>query len=67
MQAALREDEKNCKHLEDNESDASGAKEDEVAPEGLVYSNDDVYLFEVDPKSEDETQTSFPNDLRTQE
>jgi len=50
-------------HLEENESDAaSGAKVDELfAPEGLVYSDDEAYLFEVE--SEDETWTSFPKDV----
>ena len=40
--------------LEENESDAaSGAEEDKlVAPEGLVYSDDEAYLFEVE--SEDD-------------
>jgi len=49
-------------HLEENESDAaSGAEEDElVVPEGLVYSDDEGYLFEVE--SEDETR-SFPKDV----
>ena len=45
-------------HLEENESDAaSGAK----VAQGLVYSDDEAYLFEVE--SEDETRTSFPKDL----
>ena len=50
-------------HLEENESDAaSGAEEDKlVAPEWLVYSDDEGYLFEVE--SEDETRTSFPKDV----
>jgi hypothetical protein len=55
--------EHNANDSEDNESDAaSGAKVDEgVAPEGLVYSDDEAYLFEVD--SDDEFRTSFPKDL----
>ena len=50
-------------HLEENESDAAiGAEEDKlVAPEWLVYSDDEAYLFEVE--SEDETLTSFPKDI----
>jgi len=45
-------------HLEENLSDAaSGAK----VAQGLVYSDDEAYLFEVE--SEDETRTSFPKDL----
>jgi hypothetical protein len=50
-------------HLEENESDAaSGTEEHElVAPAGLVYSDDEAYLFEVE--SEDETRTSFPKDV----
>jgi len=46
--------------LEENESDAaSGVEEDKlVASEGLVYSDDEAYLFEVE--SEDEFWTSFP-------
>ena len=45
-------------HLEENESDAaSGAK----VAQGLVYSDDEAYLFEVEAK--DETRTSFPKDL----
>ena len=41
-----------------NESDAAtGAK----VAQGLVYSDDEAYLFEVE--SEDETRTSFPKDL----
>ena len=49
--------------MEENESDAaSGAEEDKlVVPEGLVYSDDEVYLFEVE--SEDEFRTSFPKDV----
>ena len=49
--------------MEENESDAaSGAEEDKlVAPEGLVYSDDEAYLFKVE--SEDEFQTSFPKDV----
>jgi len=49
--------------LEENESDAaSGVEEDKlVAPEGLVYSDDEAYLFEVE--SEDEFRTSFPKDV----
>ena len=44
-------------HLEENESDAaSGAK----VAQGLVYSDDEAYLYEVE--SEDETRTSFPKD-----
>ena len=50
-------------HLEENESDAAiGAEEDKlVAPEWLVYSDDEAYLFEVE--SEDETLTSFSKDI----
>jgi hypothetical protein len=47
-------------NLEGNESDAASGVEKHklVAPEGLVYSDDEAYLFEVE--SEDETRTSFP-------
>jgi len=31
------------------------------APEGLIYSDDDAYLFEVE--SDDEFRTSFPKDV----
>jgi hypothetical protein len=50
-------------HLEKNGSDAASGAEDYklVAPEGLVYSDDEAYLFEVE--SEDETRTSFPKDV----
>ena len=50
-------------HLEENGSDAASGAEDYelVAPEGLVYSDDEAYLFEVE--SEDETRTSFPKDV----
>jgi len=45
-------------HLEENELDeASCAK----VTQGLVYSDDEAYLFEVE--SEDETRSSFPKDL----
>ena len=49
--------------MEENESDAaSGAEKHKlVAPEGLVYSDDEAYMFEVE--SEDETQASFPKDI----
>ena len=48
-------------HLEENESDAaSGPEEDKlVAPEGLVCSDDEAYLF----KSEDKSRTSFPKEI----
>jgi hypothetical protein len=63
-----KEDDSSFNCLEENESDAasgakaSGAKVDErFAPEGLVYSEDEAYLFE--DESEDETRTSFPKDV----
>ncbi len=50
-------------HLEENESDAASGTEKHklVAPQGLVYSDDEAYLFEVE--SEDETRTSFPKNV----
>ena len=47
-----KEDDSSFNCLEENESDAaSGAKVDELfAPEGLVYSDDKAYLFEVSQK-----------------
>ena len=48
---------------EDESGAASGAKVDErFAPAGLVYSDDEAYLFEVE-SSDDEFRTSFPKDL----
>ena len=47
-------------HLEESESDAASCAK---VPQGLVYSDDEAYLFEVE--SEDETRTSFPKDLVT--
>jgi hypothetical protein len=53
----------NSEDADEYESDAaSGAKVDECfAPEGLVYSDDEAYLFEVE--SDDEFRTSFPKDV----
>ncbi len=50
-------------HLEENDSDAASGMEKHklVAPQGLVYSDNEAYLFEVE--SEDETRTSFPKDV----
>ncbi len=43
-------------YMDENESDAaSGMEEDAVMPDGLIYSDDEAYLFEVYPESEDET------------
>ena len=42
-------------HLEENESDAASGAEDKdeiVAPEGLIYSDDEAYLLEVESKDE---------------
>ncbi len=54
-------------HFEENESDAaSGAKVDErFAPKGLVYSDDEAYLFKVE--SEDENLHLFSQGRCTQE
>ena len=47
---------------EDESGAASGTKVDECfAPEGLIYSDDEAYLFEVE--SDDEFRTSFPKDV----
>ena len=50
-------------HLEENESDTASSAEKHklVAPQGLVYSDDEAYLFE--DESEGETRTSFPKDV----
>ncbi len=52
-------------HLDENENDAASGVEDDLVVheglEGLVYSDDEAYLFEVE--SEDEFRTSFPKDI----